>query len=125
MQADQTSAAVDKAAVDKAAVDRPLLPAAVSWALMLGLGLGIWAWDSVLGRRPEEVKQEGWQLLAIFLPTILGLMLRPLPGGAIVLIALTVAILTQTLTTEAALGGFAHGSVWLVLAAYFMSRAVI
>lgn len=98
---------------------------AVSWALMLALGLGIWAWDVVLERRPEGVNAQGWQLLAIFLPTILGLMLRPLPGGAIVLIALTVAILTQTLNVEEALGGFAHGSVWLVLAAYFMSRGVI
>jgi DASS family divalent anion:Na+ symporter len=111
--------------VDKSAVDRPWLPSAVSWALMLGLGLGIWAWDVVLGRRPEGVDDQGWQLLAIFLPTILGLMLRPLPGGAIVLIALTVAVLTQTLPVEKALGGFAHGSVWLVLAAFFMSRAVI
>jgi divalent anion:Na+ symporter, DASS family len=106
-------------------VDRPFLAPSVSWALMLVLGLGIWAWDVVLGRLPEGVTSRGWQLLAIFLPTILGLMLRPLPGGAIVLIALTVAILTQTLNTEQALGGFAHGSVWLVLAAYFMSRAII
>jgi DASS family divalent anion:Na+ symporter len=117
--------AVDHAAVDHAAVDRPFVPPSVSWALMLALGLGIWAWDVVLGRLPEGVDSRGWQLLAIFLPTILGLMLRPLPGGAIVLIALTVAILTQTLTTKQALGGFAEGSVWLVLAAYFMSRAII
>src|SRR5687767_13881650 len=82
----------------KSAAERPFLAPAVSWVLMVGLGLGIWAWDLVL---------------------------RPLPGGAVVLIALTVAILTQTLPVEKALGGFAHGTVWLVLAAYFMSRAVI
>lgn len=111
--------------VDKSALDRPTLSPLISWMLMLVLGLGIWAWDVVLHRRPADVTGQGWQLLAIFLPTILGLMLRPLPGGAVVLIALTVAILTQTLTTVQALGGFAHGSVWLVLAAYFMSRAVI
>ncbi|MCI0642695.1 MAG: anion permease [Gemmataceae bacterium] len=92
---------------------------------MIGLGLAIWAWDIVLNRRPESVPKWGWQLLAIFLPTILGLMLRPMSGGAVVLIALTVAILTGTLTTEEALGGFADKSVWLVLAAYFISRAVI
>lgn len=92
---------------------------------MLGLGFGIWSWDVVLNRRPEGVTAQGWQLLAIFLPTILGLMLRPLPGGAVVLIALTITVLTQTLTVDKALGGFAHGSVWLVLAAYFMSRGVI
>src|SRR5262245_27948495 len=113
------------ATVDKSAADRPFLAPAVSWALMVALGLGIWAWDVVLGRRPEGVTASGWQLLAIFLPTILGLMLRPLPGGAVVLIALTVAILTQTLTVAMALGGFANSSVWLVLAAYFMSRGII
>ena len=113
------------ATVDKSAADRPFLAPAVSWALMVALGLGIWAWDVVLQRRPDGVNAQGWQLLAIFLPTILGLMLRPLPGGAVVLIALTVAILTQALTVAKALGGFANSSVWLVLAAYFMSRGII
>ncbi len=92
---------------------------------MIGLGMAIWAWDKVLNRRPSGVPEWGWQLLAIFLPTILGLMLRPISGGAVVLIALTVAVLTGTLTTEEALGGFAEKFVWLVLAAYFISRALI
>jgi DASS family divalent anion:Na+ symporter len=110
---------------DEAAVTRPFVPPLVSWALMIGLGLLIWGWDRVLDRRPDGVTSEGWQLLAIFLPTILGLMLRPMAGGAVVLLALTVTILTRTVTTEQALGGFADKSVWLVLAAYFISRAVI
>lgn len=92
---------------------------------MLGLGLGVWLWDVFLQQRPDGVTEKGWRLLAIFLPTILGLMLRPLPGGAVVLLGLTVAVLTQTISTEQALGGFGHGSVWLVLAAYFIARAVI
>lgn len=106
-------------------VDTPFVPPLVSWTLMVLLGLAVWSWDVLLDLRPEGVSARGWQLLAIFLPTILGLMLRPLPGGAVVLISLTIAMLTETVTTEEALGGFAHGSVWLVLAAYFISRAVI
>lgn len=105
--------------------DSPPIRPILAWAVMVGVGLGIWVWGIGFEQRPEGVSEKGWQLLAIFFAAILGLMLRPLPGGAIVLIALTFTILTNTITTEQALGGFADSSVWLVLAAYFLSRAII
>lgn len=52
-------------------------------------------------------------------------MLHSLPGGAIVLIAVTAAAMTGTLPMAEALGGYANPSVWLVLAAFFVSRALI
>lgn len=75
--------------------------------------------------RPADVKPEGWRLLGIFLATVAGLMLHPLPGGAIVLIGVTAAVLTRALPIGQALGGYANASVWLVLAAFFVSRALI
>ena len=113
-----------------AAMDRPALPPWVSWPLILGLGAAIWAWDVWLGRRPAEVPPWGWRLLAIFLPTILALMLRPIPGGAAVLLGLIAAVLFDALPPdkppmETALAGYADPTVWLVLAAYFISRALI
>ena len=39
--------------------------------------------------RPEAVEPEGWVVFAIFAGTILGLILRPLPLGAVALIGLT------------------------------------
>src|SRR5262245_35652868 len=120
--------------------DAPPVPPRVAWALMLLLGVGIWFVDGVLHRRPEQVPEWGWRLLAIFAPTILGLMLRPLPGGAIVLMGMTIMLLCDALqkapegldeieimdcTFGKAREGHAHQSVWLVLAAFFMSRALI
>ena len=78
-----------------------------------------------LAPRPATVKPEGWRLLGIFLATIVGLMIRPLPGGAIVLIAVTAAALLRVLPVAQALGGYSNPSVWLVLAAFFVSRALI
>ena len=75
--------------------------------------------------RPESVKPEGWRLLGIFLATVAGLMLHPLPGAAIVLIAVTAAALLKVMPMGQALGGYANPSVWLVLAAFFVSRALI
>ncbi len=109
----------------KPAAERPALSPWISWPLIVGLGLGIWLWDVGLGRRPEEVPQWGWKLLAIFLPTVLALMLRPIPGGAAVLLALVVTVLIQALTIEEALRGYMEPTVWLVLAAYMISRAMI
>ncbi len=75
--------------------------------------------------RPETVKPEGWRLLGIFLASVAGLMLHPLPGGAIVLLGVTAAAITGALPIGQALGGYANPSVWLVLAAFFISRALI
>lgn len=75
--------------------------------------------------RPANIKPEAWRLLGIFLATVAGLMLRPLPGGAIVLIGVTAAALTRALPIREALMGYAHPSVWLMLAAFFISRALI
>ncbi|HKB41589.1 MAG TPA: hypothetical protein VKD72_34515, partial [Gemmataceae bacterium] len=65
-----------------AAHDAPAVRPALAWSIMLALGLAIWV-GSLLFQRPDgTVPPWGWRLLAVFVPTILGLMLRPLPGGA-------------------------------------------
>lgn len=119
----------------------PAVPQWLSWGLMLLVGAIIWLWGEVAGNRPPDIPVWGWRLLAIFIPTILGLMLRPLPGGAIVLMALLATLIFGALppapasittasgkanwTYQQALGGYMNKSVWLVLAAYFLSRAII
>jgi DASS family divalent anion:Na+ symporter len=118
----------------------PAVPAALAWAVVVGAGLGVWLCDVGLGLRPDPVPPWGWRLLAVFVPTVLSLMLRPLPGGACVLLALTACLLFDALPPAPeglsegarnawpyaqALGGYTNDSVWLVLAAYFTSRALI
>jgi len=118
-------------------IDGPAVHPLIAWAVILALGLGIWLIDAGLGARPAAVEPWGWRLFAIFIPTVLALMLRPLPGGACVLLALIAAVLLGAMppgpgtsppaveTMETALGGFRDPTVWLVLAAYFIARALI
>jgi DASS family divalent anion:Na+ symporter len=75
--------------------------------------------------RPEAVKPEGWRLLGIFVATVAGLILQPIPGGALVLLAVTLAAVMGGMTIQQSLGGFGDPTVWLVMAAFFISRALI
>jgi DASS family divalent anion:Na+ symporter len=75
--------------------------------------------------RPEAVKPEGWRLAGIFFATVVGLITEPLPGGALVLLGVTLSALVGGLTIEQALMGYADKSVWLVMAAIFISRALV
>ncbi|MBI3678890.1 MAG: DASS family sodium-coupled anion symporter [Acidobacteria bacterium] len=75
--------------------------------------------------RPAQVKPEGWRLLGIFLAAIAGLILHPIPGGAIVLIAVVLSSLAGGLSIGQALEGYSDASVWLLVAAFMISRALI
>ncbi|MFB3829438.1 MAG: DASS family sodium-coupled anion symporter [Bryobacteraceae bacterium] len=75
--------------------------------------------------RPAGVEPQSWRLLGIFAATIAGLILQPLPGGALVLIAITLAALFGGLSAAQALSGYAEPTVWLVMAALFISDALI
>ncbi len=75
--------------------------------------------------RPAAIKPEGWRLFGIFVATVCGLILQPIPGGGIVLLAITLASVLGGLTIQQALAGYADSTVWLVMAAFFISRALI
>ncbi|HEY0321475.1 MAG TPA: DASS family sodium-coupled anion symporter [Pyrinomonadaceae bacterium] len=74
---------------------------------------------------PQGITPQSWRLLAIFIATIIGSILRPVPSGAVVLIGVATVALTGTLPVEGALRGYADPIVWLVLAAFFISRGMI
>jgi DASS family divalent anion:Na+ symporter len=71
------------------------------------------------------VKPSGRHVTGLFLATIAGSILEPIPAAALVLIAITLAGLTGALTMDQALGGYADRTVWLVMSAFFLSRALI
>lgn len=75
--------------------------------------------------RPESVAEEGWKLLGIFAAAIAGLVLRPLPGGAVLLLALIAAVWMGALSLERALSGFATPAVWLVVGALLIAHVLI
>ena len=75
--------------------------------------------------RPDGIALRSWQLLAIFIATIIGLIVQPLAGGAMVLIGVLVIALAGVMPIKDALAGYADPVVWMVLAAFFMSRGMI
>ncbi|VAI75195.1 unnamed protein product [Triticum turgidum subsp. durum] len=66
-----------------------------------------------LAPRPPEVTPQAWQLLSIFLSTIAGLVLGPLPVGAWAFLGLTATVATGTLPFTAAFGAFTYFVKWL------------
>ncbi|HWU36265.1 MAG TPA: SLC13 family permease, partial [Candidatus Acidoferrum sp.] len=74
---------------------------------------------------PAGVNPKAWHLLAIFGATVVGLILDPLPMGAVVIIGTTAAALTGTVSPTEALNGFANTTVWLIFAAFMFARSFI
>lgn len=90
------------------------------WLIVFGVGLIVW-----LLPRPEGITPQAWRLLAIFVATIVGSIARPIPGGAVVLMGVAALGITGALPIRDALGGYADPIVWMVLAAFFISRAML
>lgn len=74
---------------------------------------------------PVDVDPRAWQLLAVFVAVIIGLIAKALPMGGVSFIALTVLIITNTLTMKQAFSGFSHPIIWLVVAAFLLSKSFI
>ncbi|MCD9644799.1 cytochrome P450-dit2 [Datura stramonium] len=75
--------------------------------------------------KPDQLSTKAWQLLAIFLTTISGLILGPLPVGAWAFLCLTLTVVTKTLTFAAAFAAFTNEVIWLIVASFFFSRGFI
>ena len=107
-------------AADDSQKSRKLRSSLMRWAAVLVVAIGI-----LLVPVPEGITPKSWRLLAIFAATITGSIVQPIPGGAIVLVGVTVVALTGALPVNQAFAGYADPIVWLVLAAFFISRAMI
>lgn len=102
----------------------PQAGAAVSWRGLAGLAL-LYFVIAHLAPRPAAIPTEGWRLFALFLTTVAGLVLQPAPGGALVLSAVVLSALVGGLSITQALSGYGDPTVWLVMSAFFISRALI
>lgn len=74
---------------------------------------------------PGALSPDAMHLLGIFLATIAGLVLQPLPQGAIVLSGVALAAITGTLSPADALAGYSDSTVWLIVAAFLFARGFI
>lgn len=84
------------------------------------VGLGLWFLPPIGGLKPQAM-----HLTAIFISTILGLVLQPLPQGAVVLIGLSLTAITGTLSIGETMVGFSDSTVWLIVCAFMFARGFI
>lgn len=92
----------------------------VKWLITIAVGVII-----ALIPPPADVSREAWTLLAIFIATIVGSIVQPLTGSAVVFLGVVALAISRAVPIERALSGYADKYVWLVLAAFFISRAMI
>jgi len=88
--------------------------------IVIAVGAAIWFIPPQGGITPAA-----WQLLAIFVATILGFILQPLPIGGVAFIAVTFSILSNTLKLGEALSGFSNSTIWLIVCAFLFAKGVI
>ncbi|WP_144865865.1 DASS family sodium-coupled anion symporter [Hyella patelloides] len=91
---------------------------ALFWTILSGSI--IWFLPAPLG-----IEEQAWHLLAIFVATIIGFITKPLPMGAVALIALTALIISKTLTLAEGLSGFSHPTSWLTFSSFLIARGFI
>ncbi|KAL6643635.1 hypothetical protein ACP70R_018401 [Stipagrostis hirtigluma subsp. patula] len=101
---------------------KPALQGAAIKPLLASIATGVLIWFLP---PPSGVPRNAWQLLAIFLSTIVGIVTQPLPLGAVALLGLGAAVLTRTLTFAAAFSAFGDPIPWLIALAFFFARGFI
>ncbi|XP_075522096.1 dicarboxylate transporter 1, chloroplastic-like [Primulina tabacum] len=106
----------------------PAVPAPQPWQgaaikpLIASIATGVIIWFLP---PPSGVSRIAWQLLSIFLATIVGIITQPLPLGAVALMGLGASVLTKTLTFAAAFSAFGDPIPWLIALAFFFARGFI
>lgn len=92
----------------------------LAWIVPIVTGAIIW-----FSAVPDGLTIEAWHLFAIFLTTILAFITGPASMGVLSLLAIVVATLTKVLPVNAALSGFSNSTIWLIVAAFLLSRGFI
>ncbi|KAK1385939.1 dicarboxylate transporter 2.1, chloroplastic [Heracleum sosnowskyi] len=75
--------------------------------------------------QPHELTLQAWQLLSIFVSTIAGLVLSPLPVGAWAFLGLTTSIVTKTSSFSTAFHAFTNEVIWLIVISFFFARGFV
>lgn len=97
--------------------------------VFITLSVGIILWFIP---QPEGVTSEAWHLFAIFVSTILGIILKAAPMGTMCMIAVAFTALSQVLAPGDAaksitlsLRGFGDKVIWLIGISFFIARGFI
>ncbi len=103
------------------AVPFKLVPALIATAVLAAL---------LLIPRPDGLTPDAWRLVAIFLTTIVAIILKVMPIGVMAMMAIVIVSLTQVTSTSSkgaitdALGSFSSPLIWLIVVAILISRGL-
>ncbi|MCU4118910.1 anion permease [Variovorax sp. N23] len=103
------------------AVPFKLVPALIATAVLATL---------LLIPRPDGLTPDAWRLVAIFLTTIVAIILKVMPIGVMAMMAIVIVSLTQVTSTSSkgaitdALGSFSSPLIWLIVVAILISRGL-
>src|SRR5688572_17473318 len=79
---------------------------------------------------PEGLKPDAWALVAIFLTTIVAIILKVMPIGVMALMAIVIVSLSEVTSPTSkgaitdALSSFANPLIWLIVVAILISRGL-
>lgn len=98
-------------------------------ALIVTIIIGLVIWFIPV---PEGVQPNAWHLLAIFLATIFGIIMKAASMGTMAMLGITLCAATQVLapgnpskSIANALSGFGNSTIWLIGLAFFIARGFI
>lgn len=74
---------------------------------------------------PSALNTQGWTLALIFLATLVLAITKAFETGVVALIAISLTLVTGTLSIHQALGKFNDPVSWLILLAFFISKGII
>ncbi|MGN1209830.1 MAG: DASS family sodium-coupled anion symporter, partial [Duodenibacillus sp.] len=90
------------------------------WAAVFAVGAAVACLPCPQGLQPQTIT-----LLAVFAAAVVGFILQPMPMGPIAFLSLTVCALFGIIPTKVLLSGFSASATWMVVCAFFISRAFI
>lgn len=90
--------------------------------LFIPIAIGVVLWFIPV---PAGLNAKAWQMFAIFVATIAGIIVAPLPMSAVAIIGATIAALLGVVPFSAVVDSTGTDLVWLVILAFFISRGVI
>lgn len=75
---------------------------------------------------PNGLDPKGWHMLAIFLATLIGIILKAMPMGAVALFGMLASCLTGILDiNKEAITAFGSNTIWLIVLVFFIARGFI
>ena len=88
--------------------------------IVLIIGLIIWFIPP-----PDAINLNVWHLFALFVATIAGFILQPIPIGAVAFCGITTGSLLGVISVNTAISGFGNSTIWLIICAFLLARAFI